>query len=444
MRALGAALLIFVGLTASVSARTEFDVYGARGDAGHTDQCPAGQYMMGVEARTGAWFDQIAVVCGALQGDGALVRAKTLDRRGGGGGAPAESICGTNEAVSQLRSWRTDAYQIRSIELTCQNVKTGSTHVLSLRGTQTSPDAHSPPHTCKLPERGTGLVIRHGKHVNGLALVCDTRLAPAAPSYSISPGSAQQDVRLEGTLLTLFTYKPSCNNPSLLLVFHGVSRTASNYRNYAQSVADKLCMIVVAPLFDEKRFPTWAYQRGGIVHDGRVLPREQWTGRYVRIIQDWAQKAEHRSLTLSVMGHSAGAQLASRIAAFVPTAARRIVVANPSSHAFPDLATKAPYGFGGVFPRSEEEQELRRYLATPVTIFLGVDDTGDKNLDDSAEAKAQGATRIARGRNAFSKGQALARQRNWPFNWRLIELPGVGHSASKMFSSDRAIEALRP
>jgi hypothetical protein len=195
---------------------------GARGDAGRTDECPAGHHMMGIEARTWAWFDQFAVVCGALQGGGALVRARTLDRRGGGGGGPGESVCGTNEAVSQLRSWRNDSYQIRSIELTCQNIITGRTHVLGLRGAQTS-----------------------------------------------------------------------------------------------------------------------------------------------------------------------------------------------------------------------------TYLATPVTIFLGVDDTGDKNLDDSAEAKAQGATRIERGRNAFSKGEALARQRGWPFNWRLIELPGVGHSAGKMFSSDRAIEAMR-
>ena len=57
MRALGAAVLICVGLTASVSARTEFGIYGANGDAGNTDECAAGHFMMGVTARTGAWFD---------------------------------------------------------------------------------------------------------------------------------------------------------------------------------------------------------------------------------------------------------------------------------------------------------------------------------------------------------------------------------------------------
>jgi hypothetical protein len=32
----------------------------------------------------------------------------------------------------------------------------------------------------------------------------------------------------------------------------------------------------------------------------------------------------------------------------------------------------------------------------------------------------------------------------WPFNWRLVELPGTGHSATQMFASKQALEALRP
>jgi hypothetical protein len=33
---------------------------------------------------------------------------------------------------------------------------------------------------------------------------------------------------------------------------------------------------------------------------------------------------------------------------------------------------------------------------------------------------------------------------SWKFNWRLVELPGVGHSARKMFSAPQAFEALSP
>ena len=396
--------------------------------------------MMGIEARTGAWFDQIAVVCGQLRGDGSLARTKTLDRRGGGGGVPNAGVCSDNEAVSQLRAWRTDGFQIRSVELICQNIFTGATRVLSVRGTATSPDAHSPPHACKLPERATGLVIRYGAHVNGLALVCDGRRAPAAPTQTILPGSQTQKVRFEGTELELFTYRPnnsSCPRPNLLISLHGMSRTADNYRRYAIPIADKDCFIVVAPLFDKARFPGDDYGRDNMEKGGKILPPQQWTGRYIPLIVNWVRSVDNWPITFSVIGHSAGGQFASRLAAFHPTAARRIVVANPSSHVFPDVDVKAPYGFGGVYPRNEWDEQLRRYLAAPVTILLGQNDTGSTDLDVSAEGKAQGANRLDRGRNVFAKGQALAQKKGWTFNWRRVEVPGVGHSGKSECSGRR-------
>jgi len=38
----------------------------------------------------------------------------------------------------------------------------------------------------------------------------------------------------------------------------------------------------------------------------------------------------------------------------------------------------------------------------------------------------------------------VAREHGWPFNWRLIVVPGVGHSDSRIFASKQAVEALRP
>jgi hypothetical protein len=34
--------------------------------------------------------------------------------------------------------------------------------------------------------------------------------------------------------------------------------------------------------------------------------------------------------------------------------------------------------------------------------------------------------------------------RRIPFNWRLVEQPGAGHSARDMFSSPEALKALEP
>ena len=120
------------------------------------------------------------------------------------------------------------------------------------------------------------------------------------------------------------------------------------------------------------------------------------------------------------------------------------MIANPGTYVFPSLSTKAPYGFGDVYPASAGEAELLRYLAQPLTIFLGQEDTGDEDRNDSPQAVAQGETRYQRGRNVYQAAQELAQARGWAFNWRLLELPGVGHSAKKMFSSSQAAAALAP
>jgi dienelactone hydrolase len=276
-----------------------------------------------------------------------------------------------------------------------------------------------------------------------IAALIAGRCADAAP---IPSGAGQQTVNFGGTQLELFTYRPTnCSNPALLLVFHGLNRNAERYRTTAQPIADKGCMIIVAPLFDNKRFPTSAYQRGGIVDKKNVVQNQNtWTVRYALGLIDWVRQEERRALDVYMIGHSGGGQFLSRLAAFLPTDAKRIVIANPSTHVFPDLNTKAPFGLGGVFPRGSDVANLKRYLAAPVTIFIGEEDTGDENRNDSPEAKAQGVTRLDRGRNAFAAGRAAAQSRGWTFNWRLVELGGVGHNGRKMFASDKAIEALLP
>ncbi|BAT58994.1 alpha/beta hydrolase family protein [Variibacter gotjawalensis] len=265
----------------------------------------------------------------------------------------------------------------------------------------------------------------------------------SAFAQPIPPGDSQQNVNFGRQVLRVFTYRPNCQNPQLLVVFHGLNRNAENYRKSAQPLGDQLCMIVIAPEFDKERFSSSAYQRGGIVQKRRVMPYNDWTVQYVPAIIRWARTVEQRLLDAYLIGHSGGGQFLSRVAAFMPNDARRIVIANPGTHVFPNMA-EAPFGFGGVYPPGQEEGHIRRYLAAPVTIFLGEEDTGDENRNDSDDATAQGGTRLERGRNAFAAGQALARQRGWAFNWRIVELAGVGHSGRKMFSSREALDALRP
>jgi hypothetical protein len=128
----------------------------------------------------------------------------------------------------------------------------------------------------------------------------------------------------------------------------------------------------------------------------------------------------------------------------VPTQARRIVVANPGTYVLASLEVAAPYGLGKVYAGADGEAQLRRYLEQPLTIYLGEDDIKEDDRNEDADAIAQGVSRFERGTNTFSRAKALAQARGWPFNWRLVDLPGVGHDAGKMFSAPQASEALAP
>jgi pimeloyl-ACP methyl ester carboxylesterase len=270
-------------------------------------------------------------------------------------------------------------------------------------------------------------------------------LSNATPAAAQIPrGDSEHLVDLGDVTLRVLAYRPGCPSPSLLLVFHGALRNADSYRKAARPLGSRLCVIVVAPELDRETFPVSSYQRGGIVAGSRVQDPRRWTGNVVLGLVAWVSGQEHRPIDYSLIGHSAGGQFLSRVAAFVPTRAKRIVIANPSTYVFPTLGVDAPYGLGGVFSDRAAEAELRRYLAEPVTIFIGQEDTGERMLAKDRHARAQGETRYDRGINAFTAGERMARSRGWAFHWRLVEVPGVGHNAGKMFSSPEAIEALRP
>lgn len=266
--------------------------------------------------------------------------------------------------------------------------------------------------------------------------------APGAIARDV--GSGQVTAYLRGVPITVYTYRPrGCSDPALLFIFHGIGRKASSYQKSARSLADENCMIVFAPLLDKENFPIWRYQLGGIVRDGKVMPREEWAVWVVADLVTWARLEERRfNAPYYLFGHSAGGQFLSRVAAFsLPKDATRIVIANPSTYVLPSTEEPAPYGLGGVFSSEEAESQLKAYLQLPITIYLGEEDTGDENLSQSKAANRQGGTRLERGERAFEMASSTAKAKGWDFRWRLVKAQNVGHSAGKMLRADEALKA---
>ena len=182
------------------------------------------------------------------------------------------------------------------------------------------------------------------------------------------------------------------------------------------------------PEFDSERFPTSQYQRGG-----------KTVGLVPELVA-WARTAAGQAdMPYILLGHSAGAQFLARVAAYGQTAATRIVIANPSTWVTPSTSTAAPYGFGGT---PNAGQTLRASLALPIVVLLGGADTGTRNLSMTKEAMAQGPNRLTRGQNTFQAAQSVAQKQGWPFGWTLVEIPGVGHDATRMFAAPQTAAAL--
>ncbi len=246
--------------------------------------------------------------------------------------------------------------------------------------------------------------------------------------------------------LQVFTYKPKAyKGGPLVMVCHGTLRNAEEYRDHAIAMADKLNVLIAAPLFDSERFPSRRYHRGGVLDEqGNAVPKADWTYPRLNDIVNEIRKREGKpSLPFALIGHSAGGQFLVRMSAFYDSGAFAIVAANPGSELFPTLEQKFGYGYGGLPAELSDEKTMRQYLAQPLTIYLGTDDNGpDEYFDASAEAMVQGPGRLQRGHAVFTFAQKLAKEKGWTFNWRLVEALQIPHDHDLMFNHPKFEEAL--
>lgn len=223
----------------------------------------------------------------------------------------------------------------------------------------------------------------------------------------------------------LYTYTPPNYKPGapVLFIIHGASKNAWDYRDYGKKIANDMGVMVVAPVLEAKK-----YSAGGVANS-------KWTfDNFTTLVH--LVLAHFNAKSWWLMGHSGGGQFVSRYCTFTTCTADKIVACNAGTYAFPDVAVPWPYGMGNVKDAAVRIQDL---LATKMLIALGDADTkADAEagvMDQSPEANAQGPYRLARGRAYFAACQHIADEKNLPFNMTKREVPGVGHSADKMFNS---------
>jgi poly(3-hydroxybutyrate) depolymerase len=269
--------------------------------------------------------------------------------------------------------------------------------------------------------------------------------ARASEKIMIDPGAGRflfQDPKTAtGKTLPVWTYRPKNFTPDtpILFVMHGVNRNADDYRDNWIALAEANNLLIVAPEFGSDNFPkAWAYNLGNVMShvdaDGTFhpAPQKDWSFPIIeRIFAAVRAATGSRRTTFSIFGHSAGAQFVHRYLTFTGGPKLDLAIAaNAGWYTLPTGAETFPYGLGQT---AVTDAQLKTAFGKKLIILLGEADTKqDRNLRQTAEAMRQGPTRLDRGKNYFETARKAAEKMGVPFNWRMVFVPGVGHSNAGM------------
>jgi pimeloyl-ACP methyl ester carboxylesterase len=259
----------------------------------------------------------------------------------------------------------------------------------------------------------------------------------------------------------------------VLIIIHGRLRNADTYRQSAMHAAEQAgqsaSTLVLAPQFlnetDVAAHPVadsvlrWQgddWMAGGLSTAPFSMSSYAALDEIIARIGDRKQFPDVKQIVIA--GHSGGAQVVQRYALLghdqpalkAADIQVRYVIANPSSYAYFDERRPVAFSHAGcpnfnrwkfgladlpAYAEGQTAKQLKEnYVKRDVVYLLGQQDSDPKQpaLDKSCEAQAQGANRLARGRNYFAYLKRLHPQ---GLSQQLIEVPGVGHDEDGMFNS---------
>lgn len=248
----------------------------------------------------------------------------------------------------------------------------------------------------------------------------------------------------------IYYYVPSGFNAAsspLLFAMHGSGRTALSCLKVWEGTAADRNVLVMAPEFTKELYNNARYQFGGVSSSSSEYipqPDSLWTYNIIEEAFDVFRTAKGSGMEkYDISGHSAGGQFTHRFLLNMPDArVNRAVGSNAGSYTVPDPKGisdgTATYGFPySIKDMNVGKEQLRKFFARDFTVHLGTADLAttveeDENLPVSAGAEAEGACRYERGHFFYDRARRVADSLGMPFNWKLVEVKGVGHSSSKM------------
>ena len=249
--------------------------------------------------------------------------------------------------------------------------------------------------------------------------------------------------------ITVYYYIPTQGDVTkmgILFSMHGAQRTSAPGLENWKPFAEKEGFIIIAPEYRKPEYQENDYQFGGIMTERlgtELAEKEKWTYNSIEIIFDLLKKETgNKSETYNMFGHSAGGQFTHRFLLSTPNArVDKAVAANPGSWTFlyeEGLIAESGTVYGWPYSVKNtpmvDEAHLKPFLARNLTVHLGTEDTAvsGKHVPTDEAALAQGKYRYDRGLNFYEHARALAHEKGWEFNWKIVEVKGAGHSGKEM------------
>ena len=220
---------------------TMTEIRGGPGGSPFNLTCPAGQFLVGFQARAGGRIDALGILCAPYNASTKRFDGINRDPRmtGGKGGGPQESYCPPGEPMIGMRVVYTngrglDREYVNTVNLICPStnlrvgfdkcIQSGESCNLDMRGRT------SDQHMCQDEERATGIQGASGSAIDGMGLICGP--LPAAPPASdgtasgpspggrpihVTPGSGDRKFQLDTNLPGMdYRSQPlTGNNPQL-------------------------------------------------------------------------------------------------------------------------------------------------------------------------------------------------------------------------------------
>ncbi|MBV1786826.1 alpha/beta hydrolase [Marinobacterium sp. D7] len=207
-----------------------------------------------------------------------------------------------------------------------------------------------------------------------------------------APGEMGELTLAAAQSLKCLIYRPNVEQrpDRLLVAVHGISR---NYRSQAaafRSMADRLGVCLIAPLFDTEHFPN--YQRLAAKPGQRRADQA-----FSMLLLVWQTARSLPELKIHLFGYSGGAQFAHRYACLYPERIATLSACSAGWYTLPSPEIPYPYGLKN-WPRWLSTPRADEFIRLPVLGLVGeLDCQRDASLRKSARLdRCQGGNRIER------------------------------------------------